>query len=559
VSAVALSQVSPNLVQRDVDPERPGPWMHSEEENWPSSEPRAYSDLVKSVEERKSNIIASLDRPPETEQETEQFKHQVRRLIRITALQMLVQYRATIQNKEDEFLDESSQESTQQNTKSGTAGRQSTEAIRTANLALLRFNNLKEELEEYANNLSSISTLTSSDAEMNFENWLIELRENTRAYRSPAVEQDLDYLTRRIRRGKPGPDERVLVWRIAQHEQQWRQKQITAVDMSLRELYLAFPFFTRLKPDVALSVAPDQVIKREATKGYMELLKNIDSVTTKISSGNIDEFSLPAAVDAARNSLPAAVQADVDQLRTELQQQRLQEETGLQILQAVIALLPVIGPLAASTLGVVLYGASLKEMIETNEISKASITPDQNVLGVSAPNALDLVLETVNGILTAVDLVGTLHGLGGDVPKQAGYESKEVSGGSGSGKPSTGQPGEKVPMKDIVSSESAEIGGGVRTGEEPIVPKSVGAAANITIESKIKNSTYAIRQAEAMSEAAQADVDHLLAELGKGNTKPGIGPRSLGNGFYELRGRNAGRVIVKQTSTGSFDIVGKFQ
>ena len=68
-----------------------------------------------------------------------------------------------------------------------------------------------------------------------------------------------------------------------------------------------------------------------------------------------------------------------------------------------------------------------------------------------------------------------------------------------------------------------------------------------------------IRQAEAMSEAAQADVDHLLAELGKGNTKPGIGPRSLGNGFYELRGRNAGRVIVKQTSTGSFDIVGKFQ
>src|SRR2546423_3508203 len=51
VSAVALSQVSPNLVQRDVDPEGPGPWMQSEKENWPSSEPRAYSDLEKSVKE----------------------------------------------------------------------------------------------------------------------------------------------------------------------------------------------------------------------------------------------------------------------------------------------------------------------------------------------------------------------------------------------------------------------------------------------------------------------------------------------------------------------------
>lgn len=40
---------------------------------------------------------------------------------------------------------------------------------------------------------------------------------------------------------------------------------------------------------------------------------------------------------------------------------------------------------------------------------------------------------------------------------------------------------------------------------------------------------------------------------------PGIGTRALGNGFYELRGANAGRVIVKQTSAGSFDIVGKFQ
>jgi Domain of unknown function (DUF4157) len=95
--------------------------------------------------------------------------------------------------------------------------------------------------------------------------------------------------------------------------------------------------------------------------------------------------------------------------------------------------------------------------------------------------------------------------------------------------------------------------------EGPVLPKPVGAAADISVESKIGKSTYAIRQAEAMSEAAQADVDNLLAQFKKGNANPGIGTRSLGDGFYELRGRNAGRVIVKQKSAGSFDIVGKFQ
>jgi hypothetical protein len=62
-----------------------------------------------------------------------------------------------------------------------------------------------------------------------------------------------------------------------------------------------------------------------------------------------------------------------------------------------------------------------------------------------------------------------------------------------------------------------------------------------------------------MSEQAQADVDHLLGELQKGNDRAGVGTRPLGGGFYELRGRNGGRVIVKAESAGSYVIVGKFQ
>lgn len=91
------------------------------------------------------------------------------------------------------------------------------------------------------------------------------------------------------------------------------------------------------------------------------------------------------------------------------------------------------------------------------------------------------------------------------------------------------------------------------------LPRSLSAAANITTRSRIGDSPYATRLANRLSEGAQRDVDNLLAQLRAGNANPGIGTRPLGDGFFELRGANAGRVIVKQTSAGTFDIVGKFQ
>jgi hypothetical protein len=93
----------------------------------------------------------------------------------------------------------------------------------------------------------------------------------------------------------------------------------------------------------------------------------------------------------------------------------------------------------------------------------------------------------------------------------------------------------------------------------PIVGRSVGAAADITVTSAIKNSSFAVRQAKALGQAAQRDVDSLLSALRAGNTNPGIGTRALGGGFFELRGANAGRVIVHQGSANQFTIVGKFQ
>jgi hypothetical protein len=90
-----------------------------------------------------------------------------------------------------------------------------------------------------------------------------------------------------------------------------------------------------------------------------------------------------------------------------------------------------------------------------------------------------------------------------------------------------------------------------------ILPRPGQAAP--ALRSAVGESNYAIRQAETMSVAAQRDTDHLLSEYAKGNTNPGMGNRSLGAGYVELRGRNNGRVILKQTGANQFDVVGKFE
>ena len=110
-----------------------------------------------------------------------------------------------------------------------------------------------------------------------------------------------------------------------------------------------------------------------------------------------------------------------------------------------------------------------------------------------------------------------------------------------------------VEVNDNVNGDAAKGTGALR------LPQSLSAAVNITTRSRIKDNPFAVRLAQSLSQGAQRDVDNLLSALRAGNANPGIGTRALGNSFFELRGRNAGRVIIKQTSSGSFDIIGKFQ
>ncbi|MBI5510931.1 MAG: hypothetical protein HY903_19390 [Deltaproteobacteria bacterium] len=79
------------------------------------------------------------------------------------------------------------------------------------------------------------------------------------------------------------------------------------------------------------------------------------------------------------------------------------------------------------------------------------------------------------------------------------------------------------------------------------------------LTSRIHDSPFARKLSGKLSDAAQRDVDGLLAQARAGNLNPGIGTRALGKGFFELRGRNCGRVIIKQTGEHSYDVVGKFE
>jgi len=52
------------------------------------------------------------------------------------------------------------------------------------------------------------------------------------------------------------------------------------------------------------------------------------------------------------------------------------------------------------------------------------------------------------------------------------------------------------------------------------------------------------------------DLNHLMQELYKGNTNPGLGTKHVGEGINELRGRDGGRVYYRINSFADYEILG---
>ena len=73
----------------------------------------------------------------------------------------------------------------------------------------------------------------------------------------------------------------------------------------------------------------------------------------------------------------------------------------------------------------------------------------------------------------------------------------------------------------------------------------------IEIVSKIKEDAGLVRAAKEACKNAdvQKDINHLEEELAKGNDNPGIGRKPIGNGIIEHRGKNGGRLYVRESDS----------
>ena len=85
-----------------------------------------------------------------------------------------------------------------------------------------------------------------------------------------------------------------------------------------------------------------------------------------------------------------------------------------------------------------------------------------------------------------------------------------------------------------------------------------GKLENMVVSSRVKEDNFLLKEAEKLGkkEAISRDINHLIEQLNKGNTNPGLGTKSICRGIYELRGRNGGRVYYREIGKDQYEILG---
>lgn len=78
------------------------------------------------------------------------------------------------------------------------------------------------------------------------------------------------------------------------------------------------------------------------------------------------------------------------------------------------------------------------------------------------------------------------------------------------------------------------------------------------IDSLVKQDPLLFRVAEKVGEkqSISRDINHLIKELNKGNTNPGVGTKTVSKGIYELRGRSGGRVYFRKAGRKKYELLG---
>jgi hypothetical protein len=80
---------------------------------------------------------------------------------------------------------------------------------------------------------------------------------------------------------------------------------------------------------------------------------------------------------------------------------------------------------------------------------------------------------------------------------------------------------------------------------------------SLRVIGRIGDSGTLVREAGRLSDAAQREVNSLLEQYLAGNPSPGIGTKHLDGGIFYLRGRQGGRIFLRERPDGYLEILGK--
>jgi hypothetical protein len=270
----------------------------------------------------------------------------------------------------------------------------------------------------------------------------------------------------------------------------FKQSQITAIDRSIAEYYDVFPFLadlsaskittghdwskstrTILATGLAGLIAPvlgpfggpllagsdkeldDATLLSEVSASFDRLLERTDDAIAQVGSGSINPLDLPGAVQAARGALPPPLQAELDRMKQDHEIFKFALDMILALGIAVLAgltggaaALGAAGWAAAGGAGAAALGAAQlamqgKDLLERQKLGSAATNPQGELLGVSAPGALEKVMFAVGVILTAVDLAGVAQEIRSARPRF----NEEPHFTPAEELPKTGEPGAQTP------------------------------------------------------------------------------------------------------------------
>jgi len=146
---------------------------------------------------------------------------------------------------------------------------------------------------------------------------------------------------------------------------------------------------------------------------YDKLVTRIDKAIVYIGAGRIVPFMLPVAVQETRKQLrDPTLQKRLDNLKKDAELSALARDLGLTVLEAGLALIPVVGEVLALATGVYASARDAKALYDRSVVGAAAGTPE-GTLGVESPKSFEVVAVGAGVVATTLDAASTVKGHSG--------------------------------------------------------------------------------------------------------------------------------------------------